>query len=94
MTEDVPGLGRPPVRHEEGRAAAAGLGGGRVARLFALVREADDDDGTPVREITAYGMALPDGRVMTTEASGTGVYFWQSPESASRRMDSELIWLA
>lgn len=91
---------QPPVCHgderDENRAAVAevvALGGGWVARLFALVRERDDDHDLPVREIAAYGMALPDGRVMTAWPSGSGVCMWRSPESASRRLGSELVWL-
>ncbi|XVQ12810.1 hypothetical protein ACQP1W_09710 [Spirillospora sp. CA-255316] len=88
-----------PVYHvgdPDGKRAAAEvarLAGGEAARMFALVEEYDDDNEQPVREIVAYGMALPGGHVMTVPPSGAGLFKWQSPQSASRRLGSELVWL-
>jgi len=97
MTERDRRSGRPCVRSAAGRdvdqTAVTGPPHGQTARSFALVQEADDDDGTPVREVAAYGTALPDGRVATLGPSGMSIYFWQSPESASRRLDSEPVRL-
>lgn len=97
--EGIRRSGRPSVPHgdePESRIAAAEVAepaGGRVARLFALVQEFDDDNDRPVREVVAYGMALPSGHTMTVTPSGAGIHTWQSPHSASRRLGSELVWL-
>jgi hypothetical protein len=69
----------------------AELCGGELPKLFALVQEFDEEDAV-VREIVAYGIAMPDGSAATCK--GPTFARWQSAESASRRLCSELVWLS
>jgi hypothetical protein len=55
--------------------------------------EPADRSGVAVREVVAYGIALPNGSVATVGASGRGFAQWASLDSASERMCSELVWL-
>lgn len=68
-------------------------GEGRAPRLFILVREDFDEDDVVVREVVAYGIALPDGAAATIPAKGNGFGRWISPQSASRRLHSDLVWI-
>ncbi|MFI0373300.1 hypothetical protein ACH35V_36035 [Actinomadura sp. 1N219] len=77
-----------PVYH------AAREGTSEVPRLFMLVREDLDEDDEVVREVVAYGIALPGGAAATVAARGSGFGRWISPESASRRLCSELVWVS
>ncbi|MFD0857290.1 hypothetical protein ACFQ07_34115 [Actinomadura adrarensis] len=83
------------VYHDpEMSAVVAECCGGEMPRLFALVREFDDENDQPVREVVAYGIALPNGGAATVGASGRQFGKWASPDAASLRMNSELVWLA
>lgn len=62
-------------------------------RLFVLVQEGFYEDGAAVRVVVAYGIALPDGAAATVFARGHGFARWISPESASRRTHSDLVWV-
>ena len=61
-------------------------------RAFVLVREELDADDSVVREVVAYGIALPDGGAATVPAEGCSFGRWLSPESAARRLDAEVVW--
>lgn len=74
-------------------ALAEELWEGNPPRLFALVQEDYGEDDSVIHEVVAYGIALPSGSATTFLASGEGIGRWISPESASRRLDSELIWV-
>ncbi|QFG25016.1 hypothetical protein [Actinomadura sp. WMMB 499] len=63
-----------------------------VPRLFLLVQEDLDDADAVVREVVAYGIALPDGAAATVSLRGSGFGRWLSPESAARRLRAELVW--
>ncbi|RAY13297.1 hypothetical protein DPM19_19615 [Actinomadura craniellae] len=95
--DGIRGSEQPPVYHERDPAGAgadaADPDRAGTARLFMLVQEDTDDNDVPVRDVVAYGMALPGGHVLTVHPSGRGISNWRSPESASRRLDSELVWL-
>ncbi|TDC73667.1 hypothetical protein [Actinomadura sp. 7K507] len=75
-------------------AEVVALAGGAAPRLFALVREDYGEDDAVVEEVVAYGVALPDGSAATVPLSGRGLGRWLTPQSASRRMLSELVWLS
>ena len=45
-------------------------------------------------EVVAYGIVMPDGSAATVPLGGRGLGWWCTPESASRRMFSELVWLS
>lgn len=83
-----------PDMNPSGAALVARLCGGDPPRLFALVREDFDENDAAVREIVGYGIALPNGSAATIPTTGQGYARWISPESASRRLCSDLIWLA
>jgi len=86
---------RPPVYHElELGAIVAELWPGGPPRLFALVWEGDDENDQIVREVTAYGIALPNGSATTVGPAGSGWANWRSANSACWRMDSDLVWLS
>ncbi|REE98732.1 hypothetical protein [Thermomonospora umbrina] len=73
-------------------AEVVALGGG-AARMFALVQEWGDEGEPVMREVVAYGMELPGGRAMTVSPSGSGLGCWRTPQSACRRLASDLVWL-
>ncbi|TDC41780.1 hypothetical protein E1281_36985 [Actinomadura sp. KC345] len=82
------------VYHAAEAERVVALAGGAVPRLFALVREDVGEDDAVVEEVVAYGVALPDGSAATIPPSGQGFGRWLTPQSASRRMLSELVWLS
>jgi hypothetical protein len=90
----VPDLDTTPDPDDEALVLVAG----RRPRLFVLVQDVveieDEVAVTLTREVVAYGIALPDGAAATVSATGQAFGRWQSPESASRRLSSELVWLA
>lgn len=63
-------------------------------RLFALIHESDDENDRLVREVRAYGIALPGGSAATVGATGSGWGHWRSADSASWRTGSDLVWLS
>jgi hypothetical protein len=86
---------RLPVYHDpELGAIVAELWPGGPPRLFALVYEGDDENDQIVREVMAYGIALPNGSAATVGAAGSGWGRWRSACSASRRTGSDLVWLS
>ena len=97
--DDAHGTERVPVYHDpERRAMMAELWPGGPPRLFALVQEDEhedehEDDRT-VREVMAYGIELPDGAAATVGVAMPGWGRWLSADSASRRMNSDLVWLS
>ena len=46
------------------------------------------------REVMAYGIALPNGSATTVSTAGSEWASWRSPDSASWRMCSDLVWLS
>ena len=80
-TGDGGGEGRGP-----GNGEGAGDGG-------AAGRDPGEGDAV-VDEVVAYGIVMPDGSAATVPISGRGFGRWLTPESASRRMQSELVWLS
>ncbi|MBE1534381.1 hypothetical protein [Actinomadura algeriensis] len=86
--DGVHGSEQSSVYHGEG----PGTSGGGRPRAFVLVREGLDADDAVVREIVAYGIALPDGGAATVPAEGCSFGRWISPESAARRLDAEVDW--
>ncbi|MEV4751312.1 hypothetical protein AB0K21_33530 [Streptosporangium sp. NPDC049248] len=74
-----------PLSREEVRALAGGL-----PRVFALVREAEDEEITA--RVVAYGLALPGGDAATVGAT-RGFGRWTSARSAAYRLGSDLVWL-
>lgn len=92
--DDVHESEQLPVYHAEGAEWVAALTGGVVPRLFALVREDYGEDDAVVEEVVAYGIALPNGSAATVPAQGSGFGRWISPQSASRRLCSDLVWLS
>lgn len=85
--DDVHEAELTPVYH------AADVGTSEAPRLFVLVQEGVDEDDVVVREVVAYGIALPGGAAATVPARGNGFGRWISPETASRRLCSELVWV-
>lgn len=89
----VPDLDTTP-EHDDAPLVLAG----RRPRLFVLVQDVvESEDEAEVRlmpEVVAYGIALPDGAAATVSATGRDFGRWQSPESASRWLSSELVWVA
>jgi hypothetical protein len=63
-------------------------------RLFVLVREESGENDAVVDEVVAYGIAMPDGSAATVPPGGRGFGRWLTPESASRRMCSKVVWLS
>ena len=86
--DDVHGSELPPVYH----AAEVGMNG--PPRLFVLVQEDLDENDAVVREVVAYGIELPNGSAATVPVRGNGFGRWISPQSASRRLCSDLVWLS
>ncbi|TYB46728.1 hypothetical protein [Actinomadura chibensis] len=85
--DDVHESEQTPVYH------AVDAGTSEAPRLFVLVQEDLDEDYAVIREVVAYGIALPGGAAATVFARGGGFGRWISPESASRRLHSELVWV-
>ncbi|TDD89291.1 hypothetical protein E1293_04965 [Actinomadura darangshiensis] len=85
-----------PVYHAEVAEWAVALAGGVAPRLFMLVREdfGEDDDAVVTEEVLAFGIVMPDGSAATVPLSGRGFGRWLTPESASRRTSSDLVWLS
>ncbi|MFG2090425.1 MULTISPECIES: hypothetical protein [unclassified Spirillospora] len=92
--DDVHESELPTVYHADVAEWAVALGGGVAPRLFALVREVLGEDDAVLEEVVAYGIVLPDGSAATVPLSGRGFGRWLTPESASRRMVSDLVWLS
>lgn len=92
--DDVHESELPTVYHAEVAEWVVELGGGAAPRMFALVREDAGEDDSVAEKIVAYGIALPDGSAATVSAGGSGFARWLTPESASRRTFSELVWLS
>ncbi|GAA4240777.1 hypothetical protein GCM10022254_66830 [Actinomadura meridiana] len=83
-----------PVYHADVAKWAVELGGGVAPRLFALVREDLGEGDAVLDELVAYGIVMPDGSAATVPLSGHWFARWLTPESASRRMGSEVVWLS
>lgn len=92
--DDVHESEQSPVYHADVAEWAVELGGGVAPRLFALVREDPGEGDAVVDAIVAYGIVMPDGSAVTVPIGGRGFGRWLTPESASRRMRSELVWLS
>lgn len=56
--------------------------------------EDDQENDRTVREVMAYGIELPDGAAATVGVAMPGGGRWLSADSASRRMNSDLVWLS
>lgn len=94
--DDVHESERLPVYHDPRTdALVAELWPAGPPRLFALVDEDEDENDEVVREVMAYGIALPDGAATTVGATGVGWASWLSADSAFEWMGgSDLIWLS
>jgi hypothetical protein len=91
--DDIHQSEHSPVYHErDADTNRQELWTGRPPRLFVLVQEFDEHDAV-VQEVVAYGIALPDGSAATISPQGWSSGRWRSPESASRRLCSDLLWL-
>ncbi|MEV7013117.1 hypothetical protein [Streptosporangium sp. NPDC051022] len=96
--EHFAGSDQPIVHHDPVREGGFGtvegvraLAGG-LPRVFALVRELDEDEEEVAETIVAYGLELPCGTAATVGVDH-GFGRRRSALSAATRLGSELVWL-
>ncbi|WP_424531928.1 hypothetical protein ACOZ38_17805 [Sphaerisporangium viridialbum] len=68
------------------------LGVEEKARLFALLRDADEECGDE-GGVELYGVQLPDGMAATITANGRPHGCWSSSVRVADRLGLRLVWL-